>query len=273
MFNVKRWAGMMLPLLILLLLVGSFGCGAPSEEEVTDEEVIDEEVTDEEEVVDEEEPVVEDEEEEAPVSVEEWRNPTELVDVLDKFKELEWTWAKLENGQKTDSKDISFRNEGPETVAGEEADLLVFTENEDEFRIWVDENGNAVQAEIDGQVLPGELVQAPLNTALEGFFLPFWTVEEMGIREFAEGVSHPGYNLRDVSTQREDFGDVSAEVTRLEVYLEPPLTVEGEEGTVIWGIGDFDGEYQMLVEWDWGEEYAEGDAIMITYELNKVVPQ
>lgn len=269
MFNVKRWIGMMLPLLILFLLVGAFGCGAPSEEEVVDEEV-----TEEEEVVDEEEPAAEEEEEEEPpVSVEEWENPTELVDVLDRFKELEWTWTKLENGQKTDSKNITFRNEGPESVAGEEADLLVFTENEDEFRIWVDENGNAVQAEFGGEVIPGQFVQEPLNAALKGFFLPFWTVEEMGIREFAQGYSQPGYNLRDVSTERKDFGDVSAEVTRLEVYLEPPLTQEGKEGTVIWGIGDFDGEFQMLVEWDWGEEYAKRDDIMITYELNKVVPQ
>ncbi len=284
MFNVRRWTeswtGVMLSLLIILLLVGPLGCGEPSEEEVPGEEITDEEVTDEEEpvtekeeeVVDEEEPVTEEEKEEPPVSVEEWKNPTELVDVLDVFKELEWNLATIENGQETDSRVITFRNEGPETVAGKKADLLIFSENEDKFKAWVDQNGDVVQAEIDGQTIPGELAQVPLDIALEGFFLPFWSVEEMGVREFARGEIYPGYNLRDVSTQRETFGDISAEVTCMDVYLEPPATFEGDEGTVTWCIGDFDGEFQMLVEWDWGEEDAEGD-INIQYNLNKAVLQ
>lgn len=246
------------------LLMGAWGCGPPEEEEVPEEEPVEEEV------VEEEEEPVEEEEEDPAVSVDDWQNPTEVSDVVDNFKELEWNYASIRDGVETDSTRVIYRFEGSETVEGVEADLLYFAVDDEELNIWVDENGQTVQAEYEGQILPGAMVDQALEGAIQGIFWPFWTFEDYGVHQ-ALVESTPGVEYSVISTGTEQVGEMSAEVTRMEVDVSPPVVSEGQEGTAQWAVGDF-GDFQMLIEWDWVEAIGEDD-MAVTFSLSNVVPR
>ncbi len=273
MFALRRWIKVMLPLAVaLLLLLGAVGCGPSAEEEVAEEEgVAEEDVSAEEEVVAEEEEPLEEEIAEAPVAVDNWRNPTGVSEIVNNFEEMEWRWAQMEDGEETGSTVVHYRYAGSETVEGVEADILAFSVDDDEFKLWVDEQGDAVQGEFDGNIIPGALVEAGLEGFISAIFWPYWTFEEFGVRE-ALAETTPGIELRVVSTGREQFGEISADVTRMEVEVGPPFTPEGEVGTLTWSVGDFDGDFQMIVEWG-GTEVTSEDDYGVTYSLRKVVPR
>ncbi|MCF8011896.1 MAG: hypothetical protein K9L17_09890 [Clostridiales bacterium] len=211
------------------------------------------------------------EHEEPSVTVKNWRNPTEINEIVKNFKELEWTWARIKDGKETDSTAVSYRYGGSETVKGSDTNLLVFVVDNEKFKLWIDKNGEAVQAEIKGKIIPGEFVNSAMEDMLSGIFWPFLMVDKVGIRE-AIMETTPGVEWTATSTDREQFGDLDAKVTRIEVDLGPPITPENKEGKVIWSVGDFDGNFQMLVGWEANEEALESD-LSITYTLNNVVPR
>jgi len=190
---------------------------------------------------------------------------------VNNFEELEWTWARIENGEEADSAVINYQHAGSETIEGVETNQLIFTLDGEKFKLWVDKSGNVVQAEAGGKIIQGNLVDATMDSMLSGIFWPFWAAEEIGIHESLVDTT-PGVKWNVVSIEKEQFGDIGAEVTRLEVKVGPPLTPEGEEGTAIWSVGDFNGDFQMLVKWDWTET-AGGEDLAVTYSLNKIVPR
>lgn len=277
MFEVRSWLRFVLVLVVAVsLLIGALGCGAPEEEVDAPEEdaVVEEEaVEDSTDPADEEADAEEGEVSEAQdedFDVDNWRNPTGVQEIVNNFSELEWSWARVVDGEEADSTVLSYRYEGSETVEGVDAEVLVFTLDGEAFKFWVDDDGRTVQAEVQGEIIPGQFVDTMAEGLLTGLFVPFRAVEEFGFYEALRETT-PGVKWSAVSTETEKFGDLEAEVTRLEVVVGPPLTPEGEEGTAILGVGDF-GDFQMLVEWDWAEVTGDGD-LAVTYSLSKAVPR
>jgi len=262
----------------VIFLVGIVGCGAPAEEEPAPEETDQEEAVAEgvedvpEEAWTEEEAEVEKEPEteEPSLAVDDWQNPTGISEIVDNFAEMRWTWSRVKNGEETDSSEIYYRYEGRETVNGTETQLLVFAVDGEEYKIWVDENAEAVQAELQGQVVPGQLVDSAIDSVVSTIFWPYWSFEQYGFNK-ALVQSTPGVDLSIISVENQDFDGSSAEVTRMQVNLSPPAIPEGQAGTATWAVGDF-GDLQMLVEWDWTEAVGDGD-LAITYSLTKLVPR
>ena len=262
-------------LLILLaaffLLMAALGCGAPAEDAAEEEDPAAQEEPAAEEEAPDEEPAEEPEEpEETALNIDDWRNPTGISEIVDNFEEMEWTWAHLEDGEEVNATTVTYRWEGSETVDGIDAEQLYFSVNEDEFTIWVDDDGNPLQADFQGEMIPGEFVDQAMDAALSTIFAPFWTFEELGARE---ALIHEaaGFEYSVTSTGEEQVGDVTAEVTRMDVEVGPPAAPEGYEGTATWAVGDF-GEFQMLIEWDWAEATGEED-LNVIYSLDRVVPR
>ncbi len=273
MFNLKRRLRLTILLAAaVIFLVGIVGCGAPVEEEPAPGETDQEEaVAEEEETVPEEGLAEEEAEAEEPsIAVDDWQNPTGISEIVDNFAEMKWTWSRVRNGEETDSSEIHYRYEGRETVSGTEAELLVFTVDDEEYKIWVDENAEAVQAEFQGQVVPGQLIDSALDGVVSTIFWPYWSFEQYNFHE-ALVQSTPGVEWSIISVENQEFDGSSAEVTRMQVDLSPPATPEGQAGTATWAVGDF-GDFQMLVEWDWTEVAGNGD-LAITYSLTKLVPR
>ena len=266
--------------LVLVLAMTTYGCGSNDEE--TDlngeDEVPEEEDIEEEEPVEEEEEAVEEEaveEEEVAdgkvISIDNWKNPTNLIEFVDTFEELEWRWSNVRDNEEQDSTTLNYKYEGNETIDGVDTSLLAFSVDNEEFKIWVDESGNAVQVEAEDMTVSGELANQILDSFESAIFWPFEVIEKRGVRGFLEKPVS-GVDWRVISTEMQQFGEFEAEVTSIEVDFESPMTEEGLEGTLLWKIGDFDGEFQMLVEYKWLDMTTETDST-ITHELIKVVPR
>lgn len=248
----KRLARLIFPVLIIgLLLGGVLGCGAPEEEAIEEEE----------EVVEEEKEAI----------VDNWYNPTEEVELVETFKELEYVWTEIRGGEEADSFTVSYRDEGSENVSGVDTTKAVFIADEQEVIIWIDEDGSAVQAEVDGQLLPKEFADQALQTLQHIVFVPFLAIEDHRIGQALTDVTVEGYDWSIISTERAQFNGVEAEVTTVEVNVSPPVVPEGDEATLLWSVGDF-GDFQMLTKYDIIKHPA-ADDLNFTLEVTKVVPR
>ncbi len=263
MIDVKRSLYVMICLsAAFLLLLAVAGCGSPAEEEIIDQE---EEI-----VVEEEEEAVTEEvadEDLGPLAVDEWQNPTDLVALLNTFEALEWTWTGIEDGIETDSFTVSYYYAGSEAINGVDSDVAVITFEGQDIKAWVDQDGNVTQVEIDDQIIPGEQAEMMLDGMIMSLFWPFWMVDEYDVRGMLEEPT-PGVEWRTISTTREQFNGVEAEVTRMQLELSPPATPEGEEATVIWAVAYFP-DLQMLIEWR--VEETEVDDFAFTMSVDKIV--
>ncbi len=124
-----------------------------------------------------------------------------------------------------------------------EKSLICFDDNE--VVVWVDEDGNMVQGEIDGEQLPEEMAESALRGILASAFWPFMMAEGFNIPEMV-GTDSLGAETTIVDTSRQQIGNVTLDVTTVRVVLGPPLAED--EVTLTWGVGDF-GDFQMLVNW------------------------
>ncbi len=261
--NVIRLA--LFSVLILAMVFGSFGCGSP-EEETNGEKANDEEIVDNDEEENGEEAA--ENEEEMPVAAENWQNPTESDEVLEMFEELEWTFTRFQDGDIAKEEVVTYVFEGTDTVDGVETELISFDYDDEKLKIWIDEDGNSVQGEYQGHVFSGPLLQSTLDEIVRAMFAPFKMVENIGLQHFLAG-DYPGVEWKTTSTQREDIGAASAEVTEIELYLVPPMVQEGRERTVSCRIGDF-GDFQIVIEWiddDDRSDYA------MSYRVTNIVPR
>lgn len=264
-------------LAVFIFMLGIGGCDSPDEDEAVVEE------TEEVEAVEEAEEAVEEAEEEVDtieeadvdadaeaIDLDEWRNPTDLATLISLFEELEWSWATFEDGIETETFVINYSLVGTETVDGVETDLAAITFEDQQIRVWIDEQGNVAQAEIDGEVMPGEYADVMMDGMLMSLFWPFWTIDEFGVEDMITE-PNPGVNWSEVSTEQVQFNGVGAEVTRMQLDLGPPATPEGEEASVVWEIADFGGDFQMLTEWS--VEETEVEDFSFTMSVNKAVPR
>ena len=257
--------------LAAFMLLALAACGSPPEDEVAPddepEEVAETGDDDDDDESDDESDVEPPEDEEQAVDVHEWRNPTSMISLMALFRELEWSWAQVEDGEESDPVSVSYRYEGTEEVDGVETQVAVVSLDEQEIKLWIDDSDQAVQAVIDGELLPGELAGMMLEGTLMALFWPFWVVEEMSVDDILRGTGS-GWEWSILSTDTRQFGDLQAEVTRLELELTAPLVPEGEEASVTWGVADF-GDFQMLVEWRGAER---GD-VGFSMTVDKVIPR
>ncbi len=256
----------MVALMLLLLPVVSVGCGSPETEEEEPEvaEAVEPEEPKEEEEEPEEEPT-----DEQPVSVDQWRNPTGVDSLVPDFEVLEWTWTSYADGEETSSTDVSYRFEGTEQVGDKETIKIVLTFDDQEIVMWVDDDGEAVQTEIDGELLPDEVANMMVNPMLNAVFWPFIAARTFRVSDVVMGRGY-GWDTQVVSTETRQVGDLQAEVTEIVVEVGPPHTEEGEEVEITWEIGDF-GEFQMLLGWSTSEAAA-GDA-NFDMKITRVVPR
>jgi len=249
--NHQKYASFTI-ILLLVLALGAFGCGNGEEANGTEENG---EVND-------------DNGEDVPVSVDEWQNPTDKTEIISLFSELEWTWSQSEDGTVQQEQYVKYSHEGTETVDGVETDIIHFAVEDQEVLIWVDEDGKAVQGEYEGQLWTGPILQQALDGMLTAIFSPFQAIEQWNIQEFLQG-EYPGIEWTSISEQQEQFGALSADVTVIEMYIEPPMVQEGYERTVTWSVGDF-GDFQMVVEW---ADDPDTSDYAISYTLTNIAPR
>lgn len=256
-----------------ILLLGAAGCGSPAEEEEVVEAEDVEEIVDEADLDDAEDAIDETEEidvEASPVDIDEWRNPTDLVALVNMFEELQWSWTTIENGVETDTFLVSYSYAGSETIDGADTSVAVITFEGQETRAWLDEDGTARQAEIDGELIPGEFADTMMEGMLMSLFWPFRMVDSYDVQNMLQE-SGPGIEWNTISTDQEQFNGLGAEVTRVQFELSPPAIPEGEEISIILAVADFGGDFQMLIEWI--VEETDIDDFSFSMTVDKIAPR
>lgn len=253
-------------LTVFIFMLGIGGCGSPDEDEAVVEETVEEEVEEEVDTIEEEDV----DPDAAALELEEWRNPTDLVSLINLFEELEWSWTTFEEGVETETLVVNYSYLGSETVDGIDTEVAEITFDDQKIKAWIDRDGNPAQAEIDGEFLPGEQAEMIMEGILMSLFWPFWTIDEFDVQGMIAEPT-PGVKFSDTSTEQVQFNGVGAEVTRLQLDLGPPATPEGEEASVVWAIADFAGDFQMLIEWS--VEETDVDDFSFTMNVTKAVPR
>lgn len=258
------------PAYVVLVLVFAMmifaGCGGPGAEE-DDEDAATEPEEETEEPEEEEEP------EDAPaLDITHWENPLDMPALVDRFEVLAWTWTPLEDGEEQESLAIAYRCEGSEVVGGVDARRVSIVFDDDEFVVWLDDAGDVIQAESDGELLPDMAVDLVIRSLLMVVFMPFQVFDTLQIHDVLVGTG-PGWewNIESVGTQA--IGDVQAEVTTGVLTMGPPVLDPGDEVSVTFRVGDF-GDFQMLVGWEGASTDSQtGPQMQFIMQVTDVVPR
>ncbi len=182
------------------------------------------------------------------VDVDDWFIPLGLPDVVATLRALEWSWTEFDGDTEMESMRVLYQLVGPADVAGQETTEIHLTVDGELWRIWLDPDGDVVQAEIEGELMPQMFADMVVGPMLTGLFWPFSMVEAYGVEQV---IVHgdPGWDVRSVETTTVTIGDLEVPVTYLEVMTSgAPYLDAGQRMELLWGIADF-GAFQMLVEW------------------------
>jgi len=195
-----------------------------------------------------EEPAPSEPDAEIALEIDNWLNPVGLSSLLARFRELEWVWIDIENGVEQPATAVSYRLIGSETLQGHESTKVELIVDGSPWNVWLDERGDVVQAEIEGEMLPAEMTSMVVGPMLTGLFWPFSMVEAYRVDQVvADG--GPGWETTVTEIGQRQYGDLIADVHEVRVTVSgPPYMAAGESSTLIWAIADF-GPFQMLAEW------------------------
>ncbi len=185
---------------------------------------------------------------EAIVSVIDWRSPTNMRSIVADFARLEWRFSTAEKGTEGEPARVAYIYGGREVVDGEETDKITLSIGDEDWTIWLDANGNPKQTASGQEVMPGQLGQTMGRAMMTMVAAPFTMAQVFPVRDVLRG-SREGWSYTELSRSTERFGDLAAEVIRLQLTARPPAVAGVEELKLVWGIADF-GDFQMLVEWN-----------------------
>jgi len=139
--------------------------------------------------------------------------PTQIEDLIAKFSELDYQMTIVEDGAVTYDGLNTYRYLGEENIQGEPADKISLVieaagEEANEMIFWISD-GNFKQAEIQGEIIPGEMVNMMADNILQAVFAPFYNISEYDLEELAR--------TGEVTTDRRMIGDKEVEVISIKV--------------------------------------------------------
>lgn len=199
-----------------------------------------------------------------------WFNPKNLVEAVARIRELEWSWTVFEDGE-PETMNVGYRLLRYETVQGRRTALVELTIDEDLWQVWLDSDGQVVQAAIDGELLPQMLAEMIVSSTLVFIFTPFFFAEPYRVPEVLVETP-PGTEIRVREGIPRKVGDlvIPVQVVEMRVFGEPYLK-PGEQATFVWVIGDL-GDFLMLVQWEVVDVQAE-DLMAMNMVVKHVVPR
>ncbi len=168
--------------------------------------------------------------------------PTNVNDLLNFFQRLQGNWIIYENGEKVQDSTISYQYLSKDNVMGEEADKISLKVNETNsselmMYFWVGEN-EILQMELDGQIIPKQMVDMMKDDLLSSVFAAFTMYQELDIERLRK--------YGKTSRGTEEFGGVELDIIKIEA--ENIAETDLESGVV--KLADFE-DFLIVVEYEY----------------------
>jgi len=183
------------------------------------------------------------------LSFEQLETPTDAYDLVEVFSRLEFTMTQLEEGNVVREMSIEYQYEGTEEVEGQQADRISLRGSDIEpMEIWL-AAGKIVQMEVEGEMLPPQMLDMASEQMLQGVFYPFYFFDDLDLEELDE--------MGNLETSRSagTVGGLEADI--IEVDIQDMEEMGLDDGVV--RIGVFE-DFLMLASYD----------IMIEGEQNRM---
>lgn len=167
-------------------------------------------------------------------------NPTNVNDLLNNFERLQGNWVVYEDGELVQDTTVTYEFLIKESVRGQEADKISIEINDINsgrmpMYFWVGQE-EILQMEMEGQIIPKEMVDLMKEDLLASVFAPFMMYKELNIEELKEQGK--------TSRTTEKFGDEELDIIKIEG--EDLAEMELESGMV--KLADFE-EFLIVVEY------------------------
>lgn len=168
---------------------------------------------------------------------EEIRTPTEVRDLVDLFARMKFSWSTTREGEMTEDVDLEYRYLGEESLEGETVDKISldsWNHGQKNFESALLLEGTEIrQAELDGQIIPGEMVQMMGEGMLETVFLPFYEFDSIHLRDLEK---YGEVSRSQVELENIELDLIGVEVQRPEEYNIEYIRVE---------LAEFDDFYML----------------------------
>jgi hypothetical protein len=138
--------------------------------------------------------------------------PTNVNDLINFFERLEGNWIVYEDGELVQDSTLTYEYLTKEIIMGEEADKISIeihdlNNGRMPMYFWVGEE-EILQMEMEGQIIPREMVDMMKEDLLSSVFAPFTIYKELDI----EGLKEHGKTSRTTET----FGEEELDIIKIE---------------------------------------------------------
>ena len=138
--------------------------------------------------------------------------PTNVNELLNIFEKLQGNWVVYENDELVQDTTITYEYLSQESIRGEEADKISIeihdlNNGRMPMYFWVGEE-KILQMEMEGQIIPKEMVDMMKDDLLSSVFAPFVMYKELNIAELKK----QGKTSRTTET----FGDQELDIIKIE---------------------------------------------------------
>lgn len=138
--------------------------------------------------------------------------PTNVNDLLNIFEKLEGNWVVYENGELVQDTTVTYEYLSQESVRDQEADKISIeihdlNNGRTPMYFWVGQE-EILQMEMEGQIIPKEMVDMMKEDLLSSVFAPFVMYKELNIAELKK----QGKTTR----TKETFGEEELDIIKIE---------------------------------------------------------
>lgn len=165
-----------------------------------------------------------------------WLNLDNIVNLVSLVEEMSWT---------LDGYLYHFAYLGKETLNGVPVEAVAMSVEDENTVFWVDGSGNILQAAINDDHMPAEMM-GHMSMYLLAPLVPFQLSAQTDLQSALAGKSVPGWNVMRRDITKEFIAGKSTTVHIMEIKARDPFGVGAGEYTVEYRFADF-GKMRLLL--------------------------
>lgn len=196
-----------------------------------------------------------------------FKNPESITEFISTFSRLKYNITEIKDEEITIDRWVEYKYEGTEKIQETSTDKISITGSEDvnDMELWVDEDGEIIQIELEHQTMTGEMAKTYGISLTQIILFPFSTYAQIIKPEIIEIIE----KKKSQKHEKRQLGGVEVEV--IEIDIESWKWSKGEIKSGIMRFGKFK-DYLILIGYEFAinKDMEEDEIVNTKFEIESL---